>query len=108
MQHQDWNTVVFNKKKDDEIKKKKDTSFNPEGTKKFRNLDSDDPDAPEKVSHDLKIKIQQARTARNLTQKQLATQLNIPVATISNYENGKEIPTKQITSRISKILGVRL
>jgi putative transcription factor len=108
MQHQDWNTIVFNNKKEAEIKKKKDTTFNPEGTKKFRTLDSDDPDAPEKCSHDLRIKIQQARTSRKLTQKQLATQLNIPVTTISNYENGKEVPSRQVLSRISKILGVKL
>ncbi len=41
------------------------------------------------VSKDLRLAIQQARTAKGLTQKQLATQLNMQPQIINEYESGK-------------------
>ena len=52
--------------------------------------------------------IMQGRTAKKLTQKQLATSLNEKPQVIMEYENGKAIPNPQIISKIERALGVKL
>jgi putative transcription factor len=52
--------------------------------------------------------IQQGRTAKKLTQKQLATMLNEKPQVIQQYENGQAIPNPQIINKLQKTLGVKL
>ena len=52
--------------------------------------------------------IQQGRTAKNLTQKQLATMLNEKPQVIQQYENGQAIPNPQIINKLQRALGVKL
>merc|ERR1719164_138 len=54
------------------------------------------------VSKDLRLAITQARNAKGLTQKQLATQLNMQPQVINEYESGKAIPNNQIISKIER------
>jgi len=70
----------------------------------------DDPDAaPAKtVSFDLRTQIQKARSAKNLTRKQLAQKLNIKEAVIASYENGSAIPDANILNKLNRALGVKL
>ena len=63
---------------------------------------------PKTVSHDLKLQIQQARQAKSLTQKQLATQCNMAESVIKSYENGSAQPNGQELAKMSRILGVKL
>jgi putative transcription factor len=107
MEHQDWEPVVWRKES------KHDTStrninHNKPGTKTFLALDSDDPTAPKRIGHTLRITIQSARQAKKMTQKELAIKINVPQGTITDYENGKVIPNSQILSKMSRILGVKL
>ena len=60
------------------------------------------------VSKDLRIAITQARNAKGLTQKQLATQLNMQPQIINEYESGKAIPNNGIIAKIEKALGAKL
>merc|ERR1719387_1847619 len=60
------------------------------------------------VSKDLRLAITQARNAKGLTQKQLATQLNMQPQVINEYESGKAIPNNQIISKIERALGAKL
>lgn len=60
------------------------------------------------VSHDLKIKIQQARQHKKWTQKDLANQCNLPTNIIQEYESGKAIPNPQHLVAMSRVLGVKL
>ena len=103
MNHQDWKPVIWKK----QIKSSSST-HHIKGHSKIKNLDSDDPEPPKKLSHSVKIEIQKARSAKKLTQKQLANTVNLPVQTISDYESGKAIPNRQILSKIGKILGINL
>ena len=57
------------------------------------------------VSKDLRLAITQARNAKGLTQKQLATQLNMQPQVINEYESGKAIPNNQIIAKIERALG---
>ena len=52
--------------------------------------------------------IQNGRTAKKLTQKQLATMLNEKPQVIQQYENGQAIPNPQIINKLQKTLGVKL
>lgn len=61
-----------------------------------------------KVSSALKTRIIQARTAKKMTQAQLAQAMNEKPQVIQEYESGKAIPNPQILSKMSRILGVKL
>ena len=102
MEHQDWNQVVWNKKK------KPSYNHNPPGTAKFRALDGDEPPAPKKIDHSTRIAIQRARIENKLSQKQLANKLNIQEKIISEYESGKAIPNKQIINKINRLLNSKI
>ena len=60
------------------------------------------------MSKELKQAIQAARTAKGLTQKQLANQLQIDAKTINEYESGKAIPNNQVIAKIERALGAKL
>jgi putative transcription factor len=62
----------------------------------------------EKVSSDLKKQIIAARTAKKLTQAQLAQQINEKPQLVQEYESGKAIPNPQVLSKMSRVLGVML
>ncbi len=57
---------------------------------------------------DLKIKIQQGRLAKKMSQVELAQLLQVPVSVINSYETNKIIPTNAFIARIEKVLGVKL
>ena len=53
-------------------------------------------------------RIQQARMAKSLTQKQLATLINEKPNVVAEYEQGKAIPNNQILGKLERKLGVKL
>mmetsp|Transcript_9062 Transcript_9062/g.12165 ORF Transcript_9062/g.12165 Transcript_9062/m.12165 type:complete len:178 (+) Transcript_9062:55-588(+) len=61
-----------------------------------------------KVDKSLSKAIMQARTAKKLTQKDLATAINEKPQVIAEYESGKAIPNPQIISKMERKLGVKL
>jgi len=50
----------------------------------------------------------QARTAKGLSQKDLATKLMIPAKTIQDYENGKAVPNNALIAKIERNLGCKV
>ena len=60
------------------------------------------------VPKDLKLAIQKGRTAKGLTQKQLAQQLQMAPNVINEYESGKGIPNNQVIAKIERALGCKL
>lgn len=62
----------------------------------------------ERVSSTLKTQIVQARTAKKMTQAQLAQAINEKPQIIQEYESGKAIPNPQVLSKLSRALGVQL
>tara|TARA_B100000405_G_scaffold294756_1_gene248129 strand:- start:844 stop:1170 length:327 start_codon:yes stop_codon:yes gene_type:complete len=102
MSHQDWKPVVFKKsEKPIHIDKKS------KSVKKLED-DANDDFSHKKISLELKLAIQQARNAKKMTQKQLASQMNLPVAMIINYENGKAIPNNRFIANLERILSTKL
>ena len=60
------------------------------------------------VGLSLAKRIQQARMAKSMTQKQLATLINEKPIVVAEYEQGKAIPNNQILSKLERKLGVKL
>jgi ribosome-binding protein aMBF1 (putative translation factor) len=74
-------------------------------------LDNTDGHAPQlaSVTHDQKQLIQQARVARGLSQKQLASDLSISVKQIQDWEAGRGAPPKGgDKAKIQRKLGIKL
>ena len=103
MEHQDLKHVVWRKNTNTSKR-----NHNPPGTAAFHKLDGDEPEPPPSIEHSVKVKIQKGRSAKKMTQKQLAMQLNVPVNTISSYESGKAIPNKALLRKIQNVLGIKL
>ena len=107
--NQDWKEVKWNggsvPGKEENNKTEKKIHYN---NKKFNELDSDDPFIKKQApDQELKKQIQQARTAKNMTQKDLAKKLAIPANDINLIESGKKVPTNQEKQKIEKALGVK-
>ena len=73
-----------------------------------RKLEETDELKHNKVGKSLSKAIQQARMAKKMSQKELATAINEKPQVIAEYENGKAIPNGQIIVKIEKKLGCKL
>jgi putative transcription factor len=60
------------------------------------------------VSQSLSKAIAQARLAKKMTQKDLATAINEKPQIIQEYESGKAIPNPQILNKLDRALGIHL
>lgn len=70
--------------------------------------ESDEPGKIAKVDKSLSKAIAQARTAKKMTQKDLATAINEKPQVVAEYESGKAIPNPQIITKLEKQLGCKL
>jgi putative transcription factor len=70
--------------------------------------DADDVGKIAKVDKSLSKAIMQARTAKGISQKDLATSINEKTQVVGEYESGKAIPNPQIISKLERKLGVKL
>jgi putative transcription factor len=61
-----------------------------------------------KVDKDLSKAIMQARMAKKMTQKELATAINEKPQVVGDYEAGKAIPNPAIILKLERSLGVKL
>lgn len=68
-----------------------------------------DEDGDFSIKHvplELARRLQQARQAKGLSQKQLAHQTQIPLTVVRDYERGTAIANGQYTSKLRRVLGV--
>lgn len=100
---QDWKPVVLKK-----TVKTAPPPPRPENNKLLTKLDGDDPTPPPAVSAQFRIKFQQARTAKKMTQKMLANELKITENDIKHIEAGTFSPSPQVLAKINRVLGVKL
>ena len=123
---QDWNTVTFDKKPEGPARavvavKAAQRAGQPVLTERRHNvmvtekgisarkLDEDTENLRHnKVTGELRLAIMRARTAKGLTQKQLAASLNMQPAVINEYESGKAIPNNAVIARIERAVGAKL
>lgn len=112
--HQDWKVVVVKKKNPSTVNKNKKTVLkkkNPNSNKMSNDSkvkDDDEIKKIKKIGKEIGIKIQQARAAKKLKQKDLANRLSVQSSLIQKYETGEAPYNGRMLSRIEKILGVKL
>ena len=70
--------------------------------------EADDVGKIARVDKSLSKAIMQARTAKKMTQKELATAINEKPQVVGEYESGKAIPNPQIISKLERKLGCKL
>lgn len=108
MNHQDWNTVVLNNKvHQQQARRTTATSFRSQADADAARLENDDP-----IKRDMnKIRtfvtnMKNARLSRKMTQKELATFLNMKTDIVQSIENGKMIPNSSTIQKIKRMLNV--
>jgi transcriptional regulator with XRE-family HTH domain len=65
-----------------------------------------EPEAPEPEGIQVAAAVRDLRHVRNLSQRQLATRMNVPRTYISKIENGKAMPTLSSLDRLARALQV--
>tara|TARA_Y100000991_G_scaffold215609_1_gene206838 strand:+ start:2954 stop:3310 length:357 start_codon:yes stop_codon:yes gene_type:complete len=111
MDHQDWKPVILkgNPVKSNSQKKEIRAKKNPEAQRLYKLDNEEFPTSKIKTtSPEQRKAMTQARTAKKLTQKDLANQTGINIKNIQGYENGKiQINNAEIV-KIGKHLSVKL
>lgn len=82
----------------------------PQNSKKIEEAGTGEEAAPKMKSLDrnVSLRIQQARQAKGLTQKELAQKINEKPQVINDYESGRAIPNQQILIKLERALGTKL
>ena len=62
----------------------------------------------EHVTFDIRTALQKARSAKGMTQRQLAQLIREKPSVINDYEAGRALPDNGLLSRIEKVLGSKL
>lgn len=115
MSHQDWDQVII-RGKNAHVKKKElngetETQSRVDRTKSSAMGKLDDSSEAQKtlrINPAIKSALMKARTSKKLSQKQVATSANIPLATLQSYEQGKAKAEIGILNKIGRVLGVKL
>ena len=94
---QDWEPVVFTKKK---------LSKNPTFCNSKIDKDDNEISVPKTVGKEYGMKVQQYRNAKSLTQKELATKLNIPYEQVRDIENGIALKNGTLITKINRYLQI--
>ena len=104
MQGQDWETVRFGSSGAKEKER-----GNGRGRSKMAKLDAETEELSHvKVPLSLQRALSEARVAKGITRKQLASKLSVPVQSVEEYETGKCVPDNSFVAKMERELGVRL
>lgn len=102
MEHQDWNNFIVNPKgKNNNIEKKQYV--------KSKEQQMDENEENGKLSHkkmdsEFGKSLQKYRLSQNMTQKDIAQKLNIPVKDINEIERGKMKHNGQLMGKIKRLM----
>lgn len=104
--HQDWKQVIIGKKSKSKNKQtNKNQEFNK--IKKIENKADTDTLQHNKYTREFRTQMVQKRTSvLNMTQKQLASKLNLPEKVIKDIESGTAIYNPQHYIKIKRILKI--
>ena len=116
-EHQDLETIILKSKKlklqeqkkknrlDGSVSVEKKTNVNT----KLNKIENETENMKiEKINKSISQEIRNNRTKLNLKQKDLANKINVPVATIQQYENGKSQTDIKILIKLEKALRCKL
>tara|TARA_B110000259_G_scaffold111981_1_gene127869 strand:- start:594 stop:1100 length:507 start_codon:yes stop_codon:yes gene_type:complete len=107
MDHQDWRTITFTKTKSQGDAMARILSNVSHCQSRDHKLERDEPLNSKKTDVEIRKAIQNARVAKGMTQRQLATALNVKVDDVVKLENGSvKTPTPTLVSKLKKVLGL--
>ena len=111
--NQDWTPVVLNKsgqhKRTENKEQQRNMSKQTADQAKAKRLDAaTEPEKIAQLPRNISVQLVAARVAKNLSQKDLATQMNIPIKTVQDIENHRYKNDMQLAQRIARKLGVTL
>lgn len=107
MDHQDWKTITFTKTKAAGDALAKLHSKISHCVSRDHKLERDEPAIDKKTDFNIRKSIQNARVAKQMTQKQLATALNVKLDDIVKLENGlMKTPNPSLVSKLKSFLGI--
>jgi putative transcription factor len=111
MSHQDWTTVVFNKKSDDGKDAGKPSSSSSSSLSNvgvYKAASDDDVKKTKYVSKSTSQAIMSARSEKKMTQKELAQKCNMDVSIINEIERGTCVYNATHVNKIQSVLGVKI
>lgn len=80
---------------------------NQEQSKETREANAELPPV-KKATLEFKLTLQQARMAKGMKQKDLATKVKVTVNVIAEWESGKSLPTGPQRAMLNRVLGISL
>lgn len=102
MEHQDWNTLFVNsKKKKNNIEKKE---YVKSKEQKMNENEENGKLSHKKMDSEFGKSLQKYRLSQNMTQKDIAQKLNIPVKDINEIESGKMKHNGQLMGKIKRLM----
>lgn len=105
--HQDWNTVVLAKKET----KHTNTNIHQLSGQQIKNIKLDNATEPDKIKKYTIMNqknLREYRLSKNLSQKELAQQCNLPLQTIQEIENCKGIYNGSVINKINNKFKINL
>ncbi len=112
MSTQDWDPLVFKKNTTAGVDRKeaeRKTSLMPAHVQRDKKLDAaTEADKVVMMPRDVVVQLIAGRVAKKISQKQLATQLNVPVKTIQDIETHKHKKDMGLAQRIAKAVNIRI
>ena len=111
--NQDWTPVVLNKsgqhKRTENTEQQRNMSKQTADQAKAKRLDAaTEPEKIAQLPRNISVQLVAARVAKKISQKDLATQMNIPIKTVQDIENHRYKNDMQLAQRIARKLGVTL
>ena len=110
---QDWTPVVFSKSTSQaraaNTEHQRNMSKQTKEQASVKRLDA--ATEPEKIAlipRNISVQLVAGRVAKNMSQKDVANQMNIPIKTIQDIENGRYKNDMQLAQRIARKLGTTL
>lgn len=100
MATQEWTPLILRKKNTTQGKR----AHNPEGTKFFQRLDSDDPPPPPKVDMNLRNFVADTRMKKGWTRADLARHAQVRESDIRDIEHTVRVPPPTVLRKIMKAL----
>jgi putative transcription factor len=107
MEHQDWEKYFCKPKKNNNDNKNKEKKGLTKEQKIEKKID-DGELKHKKITKEFSQLLQKARLSRNLTQKQLANNLNIQVSIINDYECCRGNYNGQIIGKLKRYLSIKI
>lgn len=104
MEHQDWNTIYVKPKKTNNQDGGKSKQYVKSKEQKMSESEEEGKLSHKKMDLEFGKTLQKYRLSRNMTQKDIAQKLNIPVKDINEIESGKMKHNGQLMGKIKRFM----